>query len=202
MIHPPGGGEPLPPGTRKYIVGDVPVTVAMERVQYLDGDGKLITESLTDYSRKTVRESYASLDDFLTVWNEAEKKQAILEELTEQGVFLDELAEQVGRDYDAFDLICHVAFDEPPLTRKERAESVKKRNAFAKYGDKARTVLDALLQKYSDTGLKSVESMETLKVAPISSFGTPMEIITVFGGKKQYLEAIHELERELYQAAA
>jgi type I restriction enzyme R subunit len=178
------------------------VRVATERVQYLDASGKLITESLKDHSRKTVRQSYASLDEFLTVWNDAEKKQAILDELSAKGIFLDELAEQVGRDYDAFDLICHVAFDAPPLTRKERAESVKKRNVFAKYGAKSRAVLDALLQKYADSGLKSVESLEILKVDPLSSLGTPIEIIGVFGGKSAYLAAVSELEKALYTKAA
>jgi type I restriction enzyme R subunit len=186
----------------KYYVNNVEVRVATERVQYLDANGKLITESLKDYSRKTLLQTYTSLDDFLTAWNDAEKKQAILEELATQGVFLDELAEQVGRDYDAFDLICHVAFDQPPLTRKERAENVKKRNVFAKYGDQARAVLDALLQKYADSGISSVESMDILKVDPLSGLGTPLEIVKLFGGKPAYLAAIRELEEALYQKAA
>lgn len=196
--------EETPPGSpaTKYYVNNVEVRVATERVQYLDASGKLITESLKDYSRKTVRQSFASLDDFLTAWHDADKKLAILEELAAQGVFLDELAEQVGRDFDAFDLICHVAFDAPPLTRKERAEKVKKRNVFAKYGAKSRAVLDALLQKYADSGLKSVESLEILKVDPLSSFGTPIEIIGLFGGKPAYLAAVRELEVALYQPAA
>ena len=202
IVDPPIGPGPPGPGPVKYFVDDVPVLVAVERVQYYDENGDLITESLKDYSRKNVRKAYASLDDFLTVWNEAEKKQAILEELAAKGVFLEELAEQVGRDYDAFDLICHVAYDQPPLTRKERAENVKKRNVFAKYGDQVRAVLEALLNKYADTGIKSVESLEILKVDPLAGFGTPMEIITAFGGKKQYLEAIQDLERELYETAA
>ena len=197
-----GGEETL--GTRpiKYYVSNVEVRVATERVQYLDEYGKLITESLKDYSRKTVRQSYASLNAFLTVWNDAEKKQAILDELAAKGVFLEELAEQVGRDYDAFDLVCHVAFDAPPLTRKERADNVKKRNVFAKYGDKARAVLDTLLQKYADSGIKSVESLEILKVDPLTAHGTPVEIVKLFGGRDGYLAAIRELETALYQQAA
>ncbi len=186
----------------KYFVDNVEVHVATERVQYLDEHGKLITESLKDYSRNAVRQSYASLDEFLTVWNEAERKQTILEELAAKGVFLDELAEQVGREYDAFDLVCHVAFDQPPLTRKERAEKVKKRNVFGRYGDKVRAVLDSLLQKYADSGIKSVESLEILKVDPLTAFGTPVEIVNLFGGKLAYLAAIHELEIALYQKAA
>jgi len=202
--EPPGGyDEPEPgPARTKYYVNNVEVRVATERVQYLDAHGKLITESLKDYSRKTVRQAYSSLDDFLTAWHDADKKLVILDELAAQGVFLDELAEQVGRDYDAFDLICHVAFDAPPLTRKERADQVKKRNVFTKYGAKSRAVLDALLQKYADSGLKSVESLEILRVEPLTAFGTPIEIIGIFGGKPSYLAAIRELESALYQPAA
>jgi len=198
---PPLDGTSGPPPA-KYYVNNVEVRVATERVQYLDANGKLITESLKDYSRKTVRQAYASLDDFLTVWNDADKKQAVLEELAAKGVFLEELAEQVGRDYDAFDLICHVAFDAPPLTRKERAAKVKKRNVFAKYGDKARAVLEALLQKYADSGITSVESLEILKVDPLTAHGTPVEIVKLFGGRDGYLTAIRELETALYQEAA
>ncbi len=194
-------GPPGPPPT-KYYVDNVAVRVATERVQYLDEHGKLITESLRDYSRKALRQAYASLDEFLACWNDAEKKQAILQELAAKGVFFDELAAQVGRDYDAFDLICHVAFDAPPRTRKERANQVKKRDVFAKYGAKARAVLDALLQKYADSGITSVESMDILKVDPLSGFGTPMEIVTLFGGKPGYLTALRELESALYHQAA
>lgn len=209
---PYGAGDesgPFPPddsgsGSRtvKYYVDNVEVRVATERVQYLDANGKLITESLKDYSRKTVRNAYASLDDFLTVWNDAEKKQVILEELATKGVFIDELAEQVGRDYDAFDLVCHVAFDAPPLTRKERADRVRKRHVFGQYGDKARAVLESLLEKYADSGITSVESLEILKVDPLTAHGTPVEIVNLFGGKSGYLKAISELESALYLEAA
>jgi type I restriction enzyme R subunit len=215
---PPPGGEspepPLPPDSgpgpdgegpeqpRRYVVNNVHVSVTVERVQYLDEYGRLLTESLTDYTRQTVRTAYASLDEFLAVWNDAEKKQAVLEELATKGVFLDELAEQVGSEYDAFDLVCHVAFDAPPLTRKERADRVKKRNVFGKYGDKARAVLDALLQKYADSGITSVESLEILKVDPLTTHGTPMEIVNLFGGRDAYLTAIRELETALYLDAA
>ena len=188
--------------TPKYIVDDVEVTVATERVQYLDADGRLITESLKDYTRKAVRKAYVSLGAFLNAWNEADRKQAIVEELATQGVFIDELAEQVNRDLDAFDLICHVAFDQKPLTRRERADKVRKRNVFGKYGDKTRAVLEALLDKYADAGLKSVESLDILKVDPLSSFGTPIEIVKLFGGKPKYLAAIQELEEQLYSEAA
>ena len=192
---------PDEPGTRKYYVQNVEVRVATERVQYLDEKGKLITESLKDYSRKTLLREYTTLDEFLTVWNDAERKHAILQELAVKGVFLDELAEQVGHDYDPFDLICHIAYDRPPLTRRERADQVKKRDAFTKYGAKARAVLDALLEKYAFTGITSVESLEILKVDPLTSLGTPVEIVGYFGGKPGYLAALKELETALYQTA-
>lgn len=192
---------PDEPGTRKYYVQNVEVRVATERVQYLDEKGKLITESLKDYSRKTLLREYTTLDEFLTVWNDAERKHAILQELAVKGVFLDELADQVGHDYDPFDLICHIAYDRPPLTRRERADQVKKRDAFTKYGAKARAVLDALLEKYAFTGITSVESLEILKVDPLTSLGTPVEIVGYFGGKPGYLAALKELETALYQTA-
>ncbi len=198
VLTPVSTGQPR----HKYYVDDVEVTITSERVQYLDGDGKLITESLRDYTRKTVRSAYASLSAFLNAWKAADRKQAIVEELANQGVFLDDLAEQVGRDYDAFDLVCHVCFDQKPLTRRERAEKVRKRNVFGKYGDKARAVLEALLDKYADAGLKSVESLEILKVDPLTKFGTPVEIVKIFGDRKQYLAAIHELEAQLFEEAA
>ncbi len=186
----------------KYYVDDVEVTVATERVQYLDEHGQLITESLKDYTRKTVRKAYTSLDAFLNAWKDADRKQAIVEELSSRGVFLEELAEQVGLGFDAFDLICHVAFDQPPLTRRERAADVRKRNVFAKYGEKTRAVLEALLEKYADGGIKSVESLDILKVDPLTHFGTPVEIVNLFGGKNHYMAAIRELETALYQKAA
>ena len=192
-----GVREPAP----KYVVDDVPVTIVTERVQYLGADGKLITESLKDYTRKAVRKAYTSLDALLNAWNDADRKQAIIDELASHGVFLDELAEQVGKDIDAFDLVCHIAFDQPARTRRERADNVRKRNVFGKYGDKARAVLNALLDKYADAGLKSVESLEILKVDPLTTFGTPIEILSLFGGREKYLAAIHELEAQLYQAA-
>jgi type I restriction enzyme, R subunit len=186
----------------KYYVNDVEVRVATERVQYLDADGKLITESLRDYTRTAVRKSYTSLNAFINAWNGAERKQIIVDALAEEGVFFDDLAEQVGRDLDAFDIICHIAYDRPPLTRRERAQNVRKRDVFAKYGDQARAILEALLDKYADAGLKSVESLDILKVDPLRQFGTPIEIINLFGGKPQYLAAVQDLETQLYSDAA
>ncbi len=200
--EPFGSGDDGPAGPRRYYVNDVAVAVTTERVQYLDADGRLITESLTDYSRKTVHKSFATLSDFLATWNAADRKKALIDELAAQGLFLDELAEMVGRDYDAFDLICHIAWDQPPLTRRERAEGVKKRDIFGKYGEQARAVLEALLGKYADSGIQTVESMEILKVDPLRGFGTPIEIVRLFGGKAAYRAAISDLENALYTTAA
>jgi len=204
--EPPDDGgtivDPEPPtGRVKYVVDDVEVSVVAERVQYYGKDGKLITESLKDFTRKNVLKEYDSLDSFLRSWSRAEKKQAIIEELNEQGALLDALAEDVGRNYDPFDLVCHVAFDQPPLTRRERANNVRKRDYFAKYGEKARAVLDALLDKYADAGIEQIEDLGILKVQPIDRFGTPLEIVRLFGGREKYLAALKELESQIYAAA-
>lgn len=184
----------------KYFVDDVPVSIINERVQYLDANGKLITGSLVDYTKKNIRKEYATLDEFLQKWNSADKKTAIIKELEEKGIFFDELQEEVSKDLDPFDLICHIAFDMPPLTRKERANNVKKRNYFGKYNDVARQVLEALLDKYANEGLENIESIEILKVPDMARFGTLVEIIKSFGNKDKFMEAITELERELYVA--
>jgi type I restriction enzyme R subunit len=185
-----------------YTVDTVPVTVATERVMYLDANGSLITESLKDYTRKSILGSFANLDAFLARWQGAERKQVVIDELLAHGVFLDEVAAMVGRDYDAFDLICHVAFDRPPLTRRERAAQVRKRDVFARFGEPARAVLAALLDKYCEAGISSLESLDILKVDPLRGFGTPLEILKRFGGKDQYLQALRELEVALYPPSA
>jgi type I restriction enzyme R subunit len=183
----------------KYVLGDdVRVYVISERVQYYGPDGKLITESLKDYTRKTVRKDYESLDIFLRRWNKADRKATILRELQEHGVLLEPLAEAVGKDFDAFDLICHIAFDQPPLTRRERADRVKKRNHFTKYGEQARKVLETLLDKYADTGIENIEDINILTLDPFRSMGTPTELVSAFGGKDGYMNALHELESNLY----
>ena len=137
----------------------------------------------------------------MQTWNDAEKKRAIIEELENQGIIFEELKEEIKNDLDIFDLICHIAWDAPALTRKERAENVRKRNYWTKYGDKARAVLDALLDKYAQTGIEEIEDMKVLTVDPIKEIGTPAEIVNLFGGKPQYLQAIRELEAEIYSAA-
>lgn len=186
---------------RKITVNGVEVTVIKERVQYMGDDGKIITESLRDYTRKSVRSAYASLDDFLASWNHAEKKRAIVEELEQQGVIFAALNEEIGSAFDPFDLICHVAYEQQPLTRKERAEQVKKRDYFTRYGDLARKVIGALLDKYADDGGLDFENPEIIRLDPLSKLGSPVEIIRAFGGKTDYDEAIHALTDELYKTA-
>jgi len=186
---------------RKVTVNGVEVTVIKERVQYMGDDGKIITESLRDYTRKSVRTAYASLDAFLTSWNHADKKRAIVEELEQQGVIFAALNEEIGSVFDPFDLICHVAYEQKPLTRQERAAQVKKRDYFTQYGDLARKVISALLDKYSDDGLLDLENPAVLTLDPLSTLGTPVQIIRAFGGKPAYEAAIHTLTDELYKAA-
>lgn len=194
----PGEGGKPGHGRVKYVLGDVTVYVVAERVQYYGPEGKLITESLKDYTRQTVRKDYLSLDDFLRRWDKTERKAAILRELEEHGVLLEPLAEEVGKHFDAFDLICHVAFDQPPLTRRERADNVKKRNYFAKYGEQARQVLETLLEKYADTGIEHIEDIKILTLDPFKNMGTASELVSAFGGKQGYTTALHELEKQLY----
>ncbi len=198
-VDPP---TPEPPGEGrvKYTVGDVTVHVISERIQYYDKDGRLVTESLKDYSRKAIKRNFSSLDDFLTRWNSADKKQAIVMELEAQGLVLQALSDEVGKELDPFDLVCHVAFDKPPLTRKERAENVRKKDYFTKYGQQAQSVLHALLKKYEDGGIEDIENPQVLKLAPFDKMGRPMEIIKIFGGRKEYEEAVKDLEKALYIA--
>ena len=188
------------PKPKVYVKG-VDVSILSERKQYLDSDGRLITTSVKEYCKTGILTSYRSLDNFLQTWNDAEKKRAIIEELENQGIIFEELKDEIKNDLDIFDLICHIAWDAPALTRKERAENVRKRNYWTKYGDKARAVLDALLDKYAQTGIEEIEDMKVLTVDPIKEIGTPAEIVNLFGGKPQYLQAIRELEAEIYSAA-
>jgi type I restriction enzyme R subunit len=192
--------DPTP--TTKFVVSGVQFKIFAERVQYYDKDGKLITESLKDFTRKAVGQEFKSLDQFRKRWNGAERKQVILEELLEKGVILEALESAVGRDLDPFDLICHIAFDQPPLTRRERAEGVKKRNVFSMYEEKAREVLGLLLDKYADQGLETIEKIDVLKLDPFTEIGTPIEIVRSFGGRDKYLEAVNTLETALYATSA
>lgn len=183
----------------KVYVNGVDVSVLISREMYFDNDGKPITTSLKDHTKELIKGEYASLDDFLNRWSSTDKKEIIIKELEDQGVMIEALHDAVNHQVDLFDLICHVAFDQPPLTRKERANNVKKRDYFTKYGVEARKVLETLLDKYADEGIANIESMNVLKVQPLTSFGSPMEIIKHFGSKTKYLEAIKELGTELYK---
>lgn len=190
------------PIRRKIYVAGVDVSILNERVQYLNGDGKLITESLKDYTKRNILKTFITLDDFLTQWNSAEKKKILIEELEAQEIILENLKEDIKKDLDLFDLICHVAWGMPALTRKERAENVRKRNYFTRYGEKARRVINALLDKYAQEGIENIEDLAVLKIEPFSQMGTPAEIVSYFGGKKGYIKMIKELETELYTKAA
>lgn len=216
VIYEPGDDDdPVPPDPKepdddvddddsdnnriKYVVDGVSVEIIAERVEYYGPDGSLITESYRDFTRKQIKSEFASLDEFLLRWNAAGKKQVIIELLEEHGIILDNLAEEVGKEYGDFDLICHIAYDQPPLTRKERAENVKKRNYFTKYGEQARAVLNALLDKYADEGISSIENPKVLNLKPFKDMGTPKEIINnIFGNKAIYEKALQELEKELF----
>lgn len=197
----PPKGKPINDPIPKVYVNGVDVSVLLAREMYFDAQGKPITVSLKDYTKDKVTDQYKTLNSFLNKWNSAEKKEAIVKELEEQGVLVDALQDAVNKELDLFDLICHTAFDAKPLTRKERANNVKKRNYFAKYGRQARSVLEALLDKYADEGLENLESLEILKVEPFDQFGSAVEIVKSFGGRDKYLKAIKELENEIYQIA-
>jgi len=184
----------------KYRVSGVSVSKVAERVQYYDSDGRLVTESFKDYTRKTMAKQFSSLDEFVKRWNESDRKQAVIDELANEGIIWQALEDEVGKEMDPFDMICHVVYDQPALTRKERANSVKKRNYFTKYSDTAQTVLENLLVKYADVGVQEIESMQVLKVQPFNEIGSLSEIVKKgFGGKPQYEQAIKELEAEIYQ---
>lgn len=194
---PPTGGK-----IKKVYVDGVNVRIIAERVEYLDEDGKLVTESLRDFTKAALRKRFASLDDFLKRWTTADRKRAIVEELEAEGLPLDPIAEEVGKDLDPFDLICHIAFDRKPLTRRERAENVRKRDVFTKYGAQARAVLDALLAKYADDGVLDLDDPNVLRIAPINQLGSVVQLIRVFGDRHGFEQAVHELQSALYQEAA
>ncbi len=213
-------GEPYEPGPTETIVDGLPdltegkskrkkvyidgvgATIIAERVEYLDENGKLVTETLRDFTKRALKKRFASLDDFLKRWNAAERKQAIVDELEAEGMPLDPISEELGGGLDAFDLICHVAFGAKPLTRRERAENVKKRDVFTKYGPQARAVLDALLAKYADEGVLNLDDANVLRIPPFNTLGTPLEIVRAFGGKPGFEQAVHDLQSALYQETA
>ncbi len=200
-----GGGNGLPPTEThplKIFVDGIEATIVAERVEYLDEHGKLITESLRDFTRKALRRRFASLDDFLNRWNAAERKQAIIDEMAAEGLPLTAIVPELGKDLDPFDLVCHIAFDVKPLTRRERAENVRKRDVFTKYGGQARAVLDALLDKYADEGVINLDDANVLRIPPLDSLGTPVELVRAFGGKPGFERAVRDLQSALYREVA
>ena len=197
-----GGGDIIAEPHNKIYVAGVSVKVLSERVQHLDANGKLITESLKDYTKKNLLKEFRSLDDFLNRWNSADKKKTLIDELEQHGIILENLREEIKKDLDIFDLICHVAWDKPALTRRERANNVRKRDYFSRYGEQAQQVLQALLEKYADDGIENIENLDVLRLDPINTLGRPIEIFNLFGGKSQYLAALKDLEIEIYRQAA
>jgi len=194
---PPGGGK-----AKKIYVDGIGATIVAERVEYLDENGKLVTESLRDFTKKALRKRFASLDDFLKRWKAAGRKQAIIDELQAEGLPLDPIREELGKDLDPFDLICHIAFDRKPLTRRERADNIRRRDVFTKYGPQARAVLDALLAKYADEGVLNLDDTNVLRIPPFTALGTPVQLIKAFGGKDGFTQAAQELQSALYQETA
>lgn len=198
----PPGGAPEP--HVKYIVEGERIAITTEIVSVLGEDGKTMrTESITDFTRKQIRKRYATLNDFVKNWTEAERKKAIVDELKDYSVLVDAVKEKnpALANADIFDVICHVAFDQPPLTRRERANNVKKRNYFAKYEGKAREVLEALLDKYADYGILNLEDSDILDTAPFNRIGKPQRIVKLFGGLDKFEQALKELENEIYKVA-
>jgi type I restriction enzyme R subunit len=203
VVNPSVVEEPPPRQARMTVYVDgVGATIVAERVEYLDENGKLVTETLRDFTKKALKKRFASLDEFLRRWKAAERKQAIVDELAAEGLSLDPIAEELGKDLDPFDLICHIAFDKKPLTRRERAENVKKRDVFTKYGPQARAVLDALLAKYADEGVLNLDDANVLRIAPFTTLGTPVQLVKAFGDRVGFERAVHELQSALYQEIA
>jgi type I restriction enzyme R subunit len=199
IVDQPLGPKPSGGPQKKVYVDGIDVRIIAERVEYLDESGKLVTETLRDFTKTALRKRFVSLDDFLKRWKNAGRKQAIIEELEAEGLPLDPIANELGKNLDPFDLICHIAFDRKPLTRRERAENVRKRDIFTKYGPQARAVLDALLEKYADEGVLNLDDANVLRVTPFTSMGSVMELVRAFGGKQSFEQAVQEMQTAIYQ---
>jgi type I restriction enzyme R subunit len=193
-------------GTPKPIVNreGCKVEIIHKTVSVYDVNGKLLRqESIVNYTKENIRGEYSSLDNFIRQWTTEEKKEKIRELLLERGIDLEMMKSDQGMtDVDDFDFICHVAFDKKPLTRRERANNVKKRDFFSKYSGVAREVLEALLDKYMNTGIYEIEKTEILKLDPFLKLGKPTKIAGYFGGKEGYLKAVKELEEAIYKDEA
>ena len=196
----PWGGPEEPP--RKVYVNGVGVSIVAERVEYLDSNGKLVTESLRDFTRKELRKRFGSVDEFLSRWHGAARKQAVIEEGEQEGIPLDALASDVNVYLDPFDLICHVAYDQPPLTRRQRAAIARRTDVFTRYGQQARAVLEALLNKYEDEGIMELDDPRILQIRPFDAMGTPLQLIREFGTRADFERAVHDLQSALYEGAA
>ena len=202
IINVSPGVPPEIASRHKVYIDGIDATIVLQRIEYLDERGKLVTESLRDFTKKALKKRFASLDDFLKRWKAAERKQAIIDELEAEGLALDTIAEELGKNLDPFDLICHVAFDAKPLTRRERAANVRKHNVFRKYGYQARAVLDALLNKYADEGVLNLDDANVLRIPPLNTLGTPVQLVKAFGGKAQFIAAARDLQAALYRETA
>ena len=202
IIDVSSGVPPESASRNKVYIDGINATIVLQRIEYLDERGKLVTESLRDFTKKALKKRFASLDDFLKRWNAAERKQAVIDELEAEGLSLDTITEELGKNLDPFDLICHVAFDAKPMTRRERAANVRKRNVFNKYGYLARTVLSTLLNKYADEGVLNLDDANVLRVPPLNTLGTPVQLVKAFGGKAQFIAAARDLQAALYRETA
>ncbi|WP_288279390.1 EcoAI/FtnUII family type I restriction enzme subunit R [uncultured Prevotella sp.] len=205
LTDPPmGGGDVAREATPIVDRDGCRVEVIHKTVSVYDSDGKLLrTESITDYTRQTINSTYATLDDFIMRWNQAERKAEIAEMMRERGIDLQALKHDQGMDdVDDFDFICYIAYGRKALTRKERAENVKKRDVFHKYGPEAQKVLDALLEKYMNEGISQLENRKVLSLDPFRQMGSPATIARLFGGNQQYYDAVKELERNIYNDIA
>ena len=197
-------GPPTEEGGKQkvYVVG-VSASVLAERVEYLDASGKLVTESLRDFTKRTLRKHFSSLDDFLNRWQSAERKLAIIEELEAEGVLFDQIVTELGKDFDPFDLICHVAFDAKPLSRRERAENVREaRRVQQVWGSGSCRAGRAVEQNMLDEGVISLNDTSLLRIRPFTELGTPVQLINVFGGRNGFVKAVQDLQTAIYQEAA
>lgn len=188
---------------KKYYVTGGEVKIVNEKVMYLGANGQLVTEKFTDFTKRNILGKYPTLDIFRGAWESADRKKAVLDELKDNSVWLEDIKKThpEWEGMDEFDIICHLAYGEKPLTRRERIDNVKKRNCFAKYGEKAREVIEALLEQYAETGVTDIESLCVLDLSLFSKFGKKPKIIRLFNNRKGYEEAISEIENELYEIA-